>query len=79
MSGLMCFDTQNNILDFGGSLKNHQKSRFLAIFEGGGKTAVKRHFSQNPFTCHISSWRVNIVPGFRFHLKPFNHVWFDVF
>ena len=79
MSVLMSFDTQNNILDFGGSLKNHQKSPFLDIFGGGDKTALKRHFGQNCLICHISCRGVQHVPGFKFHLIPFNHVCSDVF
>ena len=77
---LMCFDTQNNILDYGGSLKNHQKSPFLDIFGGGGgKTALKRHFAKNCVIFHISYRGVENVPGFKFRLKPFNHVCFDEF
>ena len=48
MSDSMRFDIQNNILNFGGSLKNHRKKRFLfTLSRYGDIIALKGDSGQN--------------------------------
>ena len=75
----MSFDTPNNILDVGGSWKNHQKTPFFAYFGGNGKIGLKAHFGHNPLISSIENGCENHFLGFKFHQEPFKHDKFNEF
>ena len=79
MSNTMSSDTPNNILDLGGSLKNHQKTPFFAYFWGHGKIDAKVHFGHNPLISSIEYGCENHFLSLKSHPKPFKYVPFNGF